>query len=97
MTDTKYEITEKTTITNGKVLKRIRSLKDFDNVKKGQYGGYVESERNLSQKGSCWVNGLACVYEDALVCEDAMVSGSSIISGKAIIGGSASASRYGGC
>lgn len=31
-------------------LYRIRALKDFGDVKKGEVGGYIEKEENLSQK-----------------------------------------------
>lgn len=41
-------------------LHRIRSLIDFDDVKTGDYGGYIESEENLSHSGNCWV------YSDAV-------------------------------
>ena len=35
-------------------LYRIRALKDLDdNVHKGDLGGYIQSEKNLSQKGNC--------------------------------------------
>jgi conserved hypothetical protein len=40
---------------------RIRALKDFSDVKKGDLGGYVESEYNLSQFGNCWI------YDDSIV------------------------------
>ena len=36
-------------------LWRIRACKDFGDVKKGDYGGLVESEDNLSQYGECWI------------------------------------------
>ena len=36
-------------------LWRIRACRDFGDVKKGDYGGLVESEDNLSQYGECWI------------------------------------------
>ena len=36
-------------------LYRIRALKDFGHVRAGTLGGFVASERNLSQDGNCWV------------------------------------------
>ena len=36
-------------------LWRIRACKDFGDVKKGDFGGLVESEDNLSQYGECWI------------------------------------------
>ena len=60
-------------------LFRIKALKDFNNVKKGDIGGYVEGEKNLSQLGDCWIYdnayvfGNAKVYGDAKVCDEAIV------------------------
>ena len=73
----KYELTDETIEVYGTALHRIKALKDFGNVKKGELGGYVESERNLSQEGNCWVYsnaevcGNAKVYSNALVCGNA--------------------------
>ena len=60
-------------------LLRIIALKDFSDVKKGDEGGLIEKENNLSQKGECWVFG------DAQVCRRTMVSGAAEISGNAKI------------
>ena len=38
---------------------RIKSLIDFEDVKAGDLGGYVEKEENLSQSGNAWVYGNA--------------------------------------
>ena len=61
----KYELTDETIDVSGTTLHRIKALKDFGNVKKGELGGYVESEHNLSQEGNCWVCGNAKVCGDA--------------------------------
>ena len=58
----KYELTNETKAVNGKTLFRIRALEDFSNVKAGDLGGWIESESNLSQEGTCWVYGKAQVY-----------------------------------
>ena len=71
----KYELTDETIEVYGTALHRIKALKDFGNVKKGELGGYVESERNLSQEGNCWVCGNAKVCGDAEVCGNARVYG----------------------
>ena len=42
---------------DGRKLYRIKALKDFNNVKEGELGGYIESEQNLSQEGNAWVYG----------------------------------------
>ena len=47
----KYELTDNKK--NG--LTQIRALRDFGAVKAGDLGGWIESEKNLSQGGDCWV------------------------------------------
>lgn len=49
------------------ILHRIQALKDFGDVKKGDIGGYVEKEKNLSQEGNCWIYDDAKVYDKAKV------------------------------
>ena len=68
---------------------RIIALKDFANVKKGDKGGLIEKESNLSQYGDCWVYGGARVFGDARVWGFAQVSGDAVISDKARVSESA--------
>lgn len=63
----KYRLTEETTKVGNRTLYRIQALRDFGNVKEGDIGGYIESEKNLSQDGNAWVYGNARVYGDACV------------------------------
>lgn len=63
----KYDITEKYLQVNGTILHQIVALKDFGNIKKGELGGFIRSEENLSQKGDCWVCRNAMVYNNARV------------------------------
>lgn len=44
---------------------RIIACKDFSDVKKGEFGGLIESEKNLSHKGNCWL------YENAHAVDNA--------------------------
>ena len=46
----------------GHTLYRIEALKDFGDIKKGEKGGYIEKEDNLSQDDNAWVYGNAEVY-----------------------------------
>lgn len=56
-------------------LFQIRALKSFTNrnpvtgeefvVKKGDHGGYIAGEHNLSQEGTCWVTGKSKMFDDA--------------------------------
>ena len=48
-------------------------------VKKGDLGGWIEKEENLSQKGDCWVCRYANVYNDSKVYEDAVIFGNTVI------------------
>ena len=57
----KYTLTEETKQVGSKTLYRIKALKDFGSVKEGDLGGFIESEKNLSQEGDCWVGGNAWV------------------------------------
>lgn len=64
----KYEILYDQSIeVNGHKLYRIQALKDFEGVKSGDIGGYIEKESNLSQYDDAWVSGNAQVYGDAQV------------------------------
>ena len=70
-------------------LFRIKALKDFNDVKKGDIGGYVESEKNLSQLGDCWIYDNAKVYDNAEVCDNAQVCGKAKVYGNAYVFGNA--------
>ena len=94
----KYELTDETIDVSGTTLHRIKALKDFGNVKKGELGGYVkkgelggyvESEYNLSQIGNCWVYGNARVCGDAELCGNAKVCGNARVCGNAKVCGNA--------
>ena len=84
---TKYELLENDTLDhNGITLYRIRALKDVrDGVPAGSMGGYIYSDFNLSQEGSCWVYPGAKVIGDAQVRGDAAVREHSTVIGDAII------------
>ena len=62
-------------------LLRITALKNFSNVKKGDRGGLIEKEENLSQDGDCWIYEEARVEGDAVVFGDAKVEGNAKICG----------------
>ena len=65
MENKKYEITDITMEFGIKTLYRIRALKDFSDVKKGDLGGWVSSEDNLSQEGNCWIYNEAKCMDNA--------------------------------
>ena len=91
----KYRLLENDTKTvNGKTLYRIEALKDFTNVKKGDKGGYIESDDNLSHIGACWVSDYARVSGDAQVFGNAWIFGNAEIFGNARVFGYAEVYGY---
>lgn len=87
MEEKKYKLTEESIEIETPLrhkLYRIEALKDFNNVKAGDLGGFIESEKNLSQKGDCWVYS-GYVYDNALVCDNAVVIGKSYIYDNAVV------------
>ena len=64
---------------------RIIALKDFSDVKKGDWGGLIEKESNLSQTGDCWVYNNACVSGNASVSDNAKVYNNAWVYGDAEI------------
>ena len=102
----KYELGEEREI-DGIKMHRIVALVDLPprkdpsllgGVRRGDIGGWVESEYNLSHYGDCWVYhdamvlGKAKVLENASILGRARVSGSSLILGCATVGGDSSIS-----
>lgn len=86
--DKKYEMIE----SNIKGLYRVKALKNFGDVKKGDIGGYVENPNNLSHKGYCWVYDDAKIYNEARIYGNAQVSNCAVIDGNAQIYGNAQVS-----
>ena len=80
-TDRKYELTDirQSVSISGESLYRIKALKEFVNeatgvvIEKGQLGGFVQSEKNLSQDGTCWIDDNARVFNNAKVTDNAYV------------------------
>jgi hypothetical protein len=88
----KYEFTGVTVNHFGRRLHQIKRLSD------GLIGGYIESERNLSHDGDCFVSGNARVFGNAIVCgnaeafDNARVFGNAQVSGNAQVFGNAKVS-----
>lgn len=81
MIERKYEFTGETTtdIAEGATLHRIRAIRDFGDVKAGDQGGWVESEKNLSHEGKCWVYDESAVFGRASVLGNSKVKNESMI------------------
>lgn len=92
-----YEFTGETMQYEGHVLHRIRALRDIQTdpmygnpfVDQGELGGWIESEKNLSQVSRAWVASDAKVYGDSEVYGMARVEGSATVSDSARICGHA--------
>lgn len=72
---------------DGPKLYRIKALKDFGDVKKGDLGGYVEGEHNLSRYGDCWIYDNSCVFDGSFVDDSAKVKEDSLVSSAAVLVG----------
>jgi len=81
MSDFKYKLTNKTIKYKGKTLYQIEALKDFitvDDYKvtKGDLGGYIEDEFNLSDGyDSSWITKHVKVLGNARVAGSGFISG----------------------
>lgn len=88
--DKKYKLLKNDTIEyEGRTLYRIKALKETLHYKKGELGGYIQSEANLSQDGSCWVTYGAMVFDNARVEDHVMVKDNAMVYGNAVVEGCA--------
>ena len=70
---------------DGTTLYRIVAVENFGDVRAGELGGYIQTVKNLSQEGNCWVYDKAIVKDYAFVGDDATVRGNSMICGNALV------------
>ncbi len=75
----KYELTDETIIVDGRILHRIKALDNFGDVRKGELGGFIEKEKNLSKGGNCWVYNNAKVYDNAEVTGHAKILDEAVV------------------
>lgn len=87
--DKKYKLTDEYILQDGIKLYRIEALKDFRNVRKGDKGGFVENENNLSHNRNCWISEDAKVFGEARVYSNAKIPGNAIVYNNAMICGDA--------
>ena len=88
----KYILTTNTKQWDGVTLYQIQADRDFGSMSKGDLGGYIEKEANLSHDGNAWVHGDAQVSDDAKVSGNALVSGNAKVSGNALVSNDAKVS-----
>jgi len=89
--DKKYKLVKHDGSKAPKELWQLKALRDIPEygVRAGDLGGFVESEDNLSHKGSCWVIDSARVCGGARVIDSAIVTGRAWVSGKEQVWGEA--------
>ena len=92
MSNKRWEFTGDTKVCLDITLKRIRAKVEFKLkcgiiIRKGELGGWIEKESNLS--GNAWVSGNAEVYDDAFVYGNALVYGDAEVYGNARVYGDA--------
>lgn len=87
MSNKKYTLIESDTVTtpDGRKLYRIKALAPIaaHGVNRGDLGGYIESEANLSVDDWAWVAGNAWIYGNAQVYDYAHVYGNAQVHGNA--------------
>lgn len=77
----KYILTEETKEVGGHILHRIQAMRDFGGVQKGDLGGWIESEENLSHDGDCWIFDNGRVYGNGQVYGSGEVYGNGQVYG----------------
>lgn len=91
----KYTFLGETKVLNdGVEVHRIVAVTDFmdldgETVNAGDWGGWIESEKNLSQDGIAWVRVTAIVHGNAVVKDNALISNEAVVSSNAKIKGNA--------
>ncbi len=85
----KFKLTSEEKEVWGIKLYRIEAISSFGSVSKGDKGGFVEKEENVSQEGDAWVYGNAQVFGDARVYGNAQVYGDAWVYGNARVYGDA--------
>ena len=86
----KYKLTNNKIQFLGRTLYQIEALRDIrSDVSKGDKGGWIENEENLSQDGYCWVFGDARIFENARVYDNASVYENARVYGDVMVYGNA--------
>jgi hypothetical protein len=67
----------------GITLYRIQALKDFGDVKAGDLGGYVQSERNLDHGANAWIHDDSKAYGNSRIWGNAQIKNKSRVFGNA--------------
>lgn len=84
----KYEFTGETKQYDGRVLQRVRRIKD------GTLGGWVEGIHNLSHRGECFIYDDAMVYGRGRVEHNATIKDSVVVKDRAKVSNNATVHGY---
>ncbi|PAF46199.1 hypothetical protein BKH41_09440 [Helicobacter sp. 12S02232-10] len=85
--DKKYKLTNESVEYKQTKLFRIEALRDFDDVKAGDKGGFVEDESNLSHNGNAWIYDSAIVLNGAKLSDNAKAYHKSVVGSETLIYG----------
>jgi len=85
----KFSLTKSKKDYFGTTLYQIKAEMSFNNVVKGELGGWIEKKENLNEDGNAWVYGNARVSGNAWVSGNAQVSGDAWVYGNAQVYGNA--------
>lgn len=75
----KFMLTDNVKIVNGHTLYQICATENKGLVRVGELGGFIESAKNLSQEGACWIKRDSIVFGSSRITDDARVVNSTII------------------
>jgi NDP-sugar pyrophosphorylase family protein len=92
----KFELSDVTITVGNVTLYCVKALRSWrtehgTEINKGDLGGFVQSEDNLSQLGTCWIAdeaqalGKSRIKDDALVCKNAIISGRAQVQDCAVV------------
>ena len=89
MSNTKYKIRKDLSIEfEGHTLYRIEATRNIDcDIIKGDLGGYIEEENNLSRYDNCWIYDNAKVFDNAFIHHNARIMNDAIVKDYADVGG----------
>lgn len=94
----KYVLTENRKVMddkygNKRTLIQVQALKEFktitgDTISAGDFGGWVESEENLSQQGNAWLDKESYAFDTSVITGNAYIKNSSLFDAVFISGDS---------
>ena len=62
---------------DGTTLYRIVAVENFGDVREGELGGYIQTVKNLSQEGNCWIYDNAKAMGNSRMYDNSRMYGNS--------------------